>query len=82
MIAISNVNSPRKTLALIAAAVAADYSQAPAGGGSPHRERDLRVFRLGNSADCTSNLLSWAIAVGDEGAHANGPSAGLHRRYE
>jgi hypothetical protein len=47
-------------------------------GDSPHSDATCAsFFGIGNSAECTSNLLSWAIAVGDEAeAHANGTFGG------
>ena len=79
MSAVSIVNSRRKIPgALVAGAVASGLFAASGLGVAPTANATCAsFFGIGNSAECTSNLLSWAIAIGDEAeAHANGRFGG------
>ena len=75
MIALSIVNSPRKiTGALVAGAVTSGlFASAGLGLAPTANATCASIFGIGNSADCTSTLLSGSLAIGDGAeAHADG----------
>ena len=77
--AVSIVNSPRKIPgALVAGAVASGLFAGAGLGSAPTANATCAsFFGIGNSAECTSNLFSFAIAIGDGAeAHANGTFGG------
>src|SRR5262245_12946916 len=76
---ISNVNSRRKIPSALAVGAVASGLFAGAGlGVSPAANATcVSIFGIGGGANCTSNLLSWAVAVGPGAqAHANGSIGG------
>src|ERR1700750_640362 len=75
MIALSNVNSSRKIAgALVAGAVTSGLVASAGLGLAPTAKATCAsFFGIGSGGDCTSNLFSVAIAIGDGAvAHADG----------
>src|SRR6476619_3177611 len=75
MVALSNVNSPRKIAgALVAGAVTSGLFASAGFGLAPTANATCASgFGIGSNPDCTSTLLSGSLAIGDGAqAHADG----------